>query len=270
MARLTSAGRTDLASRPTDPLPLYHRVYVVLRQQLAEGTWGAGHALPGEHELARSFNVSRITIRRALGRLEEEGLVTRRRGSGTFAQLDAENPQIRQNLTELLPDLLVMGRKTGVRVLDFAYLPAPPEVAAALELPPRSVVQRVVRVRSLRDRPFSYLTTWVPENVGRSYGREELARTPLLRLLEAAGHTVSRAEQAISARLADEAVAQALAVPIGTALLHVRRQVRDQEGRVVEYLQALYQPELYEYHLEMRRVSRAGRPGWATETEGAD
>ncbi|WP_431282840.1 GntR family transcriptional regulator [Humitalea sp. 24SJ18S-53] len=252
------------------PVPLYHRVYVVLRQQLAEGTWDTGLAMPSEHELARSFNVSRITIRRALDRLQAEGLISRRRGSGTFAEADADQPQIRHDLTELFADLVAMGLKTPVTVLDFAYLPAPPKIATALETPRGTMVQKSVRVRHYKDRPFSHLTAWVPEEVGRGFERADLTRRPLLRLLEDAGCVIARAEQAISAKLANDAVAAALDVPVGSALLYVRRQVRDQHGRVVEYLQALYQPDLYEYQMGMRWVQRSGRSMWSTESDAAD
>ncbi len=252
------------------PLPLYHRIYVVLRQQIAEGQWRPDGAMPSEHELAGLFGVSRITIRRALDRLEKEGLISRRRGSGTFAQPGGDLPPIQQDLSGLLENLLVMGLKTSVRVLDFTYVTPPSDVAAALEVPPRTVVQKAVRVRSHRGTPFSHLTTWVPEDVGRCYKRADLARRPLLALLEEAGYAVSRADQVISAKLADTAVAQELEMDVGAALLYVHRQVRDPNDRVIEYIQALYRPELYEYRMGMRRVSRSGRSLWLAEAESGD
>ncbi len=249
------------------PLPLYHRVYVVLRQQIAEGRWEPDAAMPGEHDLSEAFKVSRITIRRALDRLERENLITRRRGSGTFAQPAGDVAPIRQSLSGLLENLLTMGLKTSVRVLDFAYTPAPAEVAAALEIPPRTVVQKAVRVRAHHNEPFSFLTTWVPEDIGRKFKRSDMARRPLLALLEDSGYAASRADQVISARLADTQVASELNMEVGAALLYVRRTVRDPQDRVVEYIQALYRPELYEYHMGMKRVSRSGKSVWSAEAE---
>ena len=247
------------------PLPLHHRVYIVLRQQIAEGRWEPDTAMPGEHDLSDSFKVSRITIRRALDRLERENLITRRRGSGTFAQPGGEAAPIRQSLSGLLENLLAMGLKTTVRVLELVDCTAPAEVAAALELPPRSMVQKAVRVRSHHGVPFSFLTTWLPEDIGAKFKRADLARRPLLALLEEAGYAAARADQVISARLADTQVAEELRMEVGAALLYVRRQVRDADDRVVEYIQALYRPELYEYHMAMRRVSRSGTSVWSAE-----
>ena len=260
-------GGMALGGRGSVPMPLYHRIYLVLRQQIAEGHWAADEAMPGEHELASAFGVARITVRRALDRLEKEKLITRRRGSGTFAQPGGDIAPMRQNLGGLLENLLIMGLKTTVRVLDFSYTSAPADVAAALEVPPRTPVQKAVRVRCHQGVPFSFLTTWVPEDVGRHYRSADLARRPLLALLEEAGYAVSRAYQVISAKVADAAVARALEVEVGAALLYVRRQVRDPAERVIEYIQALYRPDLYEYQMTMRRVSRSGKSLWSAEAE---
>ncbi len=245
---MSESGLSDAS-----PLPLYHRVYLLLRQRIVAGDWPAGTPMPGEHEMAAQHRVSRITIRRALERLEQEGLVSRRRGAGTFARPAA--PARRENLRGLLENLLAMGLRTEVRLLDFAYLPAPPAIAAALEIPPGTLAQKSVRLRAVPGQaaPFSHLTAWVPESLGRRYGPRDLAARPLLRLLEEAGGPAASAEQVISARLADHDVAPLLGVEPGSALLWVRRQVRDAEGRVIEAIEALYRPEMYEYSIAMVR-----------------
>lgn len=265
----SKAAGITIGARGAMPTPLYHRIYLVLRQQIAEGRWTADRAMPGEHELASAFAVARITVRRALDRLETEKLIIRRRGSGTFAQPGADVAPIRQNLSGLLENLLIMGLETTVRLMDFSYISAPADVAAALGIPARTPVQKAVRVRSHHGVPFSFLTTWVPEDVGRRYQSTDLAKRPLLALLEDAGYSVSRADQVISAKVADTVVAEALDMEVGAALLYVRRQVRDPNERVIEYIQALYRPELYEYHMGMRRVSRSGRSLWSAEIEAA-
>ena len=246
---------------PSDPLPLYHRVYLLLRQRITEGGFAADAPMPGEHELAAAHGVSRITVRRALERLEQEGLVIRRRGAGTFARMPTPAPQ-RENLRGLIENLLAMGLRTQVTLVDFAYLPVPPEIAAALEIPPGTLAQKSVRLRAVPGSRliFSHLTAWVPEEIGRRYGPRDLAARPLLHLLEAAGEPAARAEQVISARLADAQVAPLLGVEQGSALLWVRRQVRDKAGRVIEAIEALYRPELYEYTLGMVREDGMWNP----------
>jgi GntR family transcriptional regulator len=240
------------AAETGEPLPLYHRVYLLLRQHITEGAWTPDQPMPGEHELAETHGVSRITVRRALQKLEQEGLVLRRRGAGTYAR-PPQPPKRRENLRGLLENLLTMGLHTKVKLMSFAYVAAPVEVAAALEIPVGTIVQKSVRLRSVRGVPFSHLTTWVPQEIGSRYGAEDLAARPLLHLLEEAGARAARAEQVISAKLADSAVAPLLRVEAGSALLWVRRQVRDASGRVIEAIEALYRPEMYEYQIAMVR-----------------
>lgn len=234
------------------PLPRYHRLYLLLRQRIMEGNWPPDQPMPGEHELAAAHGVSRITVRRALQRLEQEGLVQRRRGAGTYAR-PAALPKRRENLRGLMENLLEMGLRTQVRLLGFAYVVAPADVAAAMELAPGAVVQKSVRLRALRGMAFSHLTTWVPEEIGRRYRAQDLAERPLLRLLEEAGAPAASARQVISARLADSDVAALMGVEPGSALLWVRRIVRDAGGRVIELIEALYRPEMYEYEIGMVR-----------------
>lgn len=253
------ARRVRPPSVPADePLPLYHRIYLLLRQVVTESAWPADQALPGEHDLASRYGVSRITIRRAMQQLESERLVERRRGSGTFVQRPRGGKR-REQLRNLIENLLEMGEQTDVRLLEFAYLPASPQVAASLEVRPGTVVQKSVRVRSAAGVPFSHLVCWVPDDIGRRYGPDALAARPLLRLLEEAGSPPAAASQVISAQLADSLVAPLLGVQPGSALIRVTRQVRDAAGRVIEVVEALYRPDMYEYQFDM--VRERGRWG---------
>ncbi len=235
-----------------EPLPLYHRIYLLLRQNITDGVWPPHQAMPGEHELAAHHAVSRITIRRALERLETEGLVRRKRGAGTFATPPTAGHQ-RSDLRDLIDDLLAMGNRTEVLLIDSGFLPAPADVAAQMDVEPGQILHRSVRVRSAGGVAFSHLTAWVPEAIGRGFGEADLATRPMLSLLAEAGAIPARAEQVISARLADSVVAPLLGVDPGSALLWVRRRVRDAGGRVIEWIDVLYRPELYDYQIELVR-----------------
>jgi GntR family transcriptional regulator len=246
------------------PLPLYHRVTLALRQSVQEGIYAPAAPMPGEHELAAAHGVSRITIRRALQTLQREGLVVRRRGAGTFAAPPPAPAPMRDDLRGLIENLLAMGLRTSVRLLDFEMLPLPADIAGLMGLPPGRVAQRSRRVRSMpRDGglvPFSHLTAWVPEDIGRGYASTDLASRPLLALLEQSGVKIASATQTISAKAADSVVAPLLEVPLGAALLWVRRQVCDPAGRVMEALEALYRPDLYAYQIGLVREAGLWSP----------
>ena len=261
------------------PLPKYHQIYLVLREQLQEGRFDAG--LPGELALMAQFGVARVTVRRALAQLSEEGLIERQPGRGTrpvragsaghdgSARSSRSAPQTAR-LTGLLENLVTMGLRTTVRVLGVQHLRAPDEVAQALRLPPGAQVQKAERVRSTAEGPLSHLTTWVPEAMASGFGARELARKPILVLLEESGVKVGRAEQTISARLADVDMARHLDVAVGSALLAVRRLIYDEHERPVQWLHGLYRPDRYEYQMQLSRVGSIDAKVWVSQELSAN
>jgi len=260
------------------PLPKYHQIYLVLREQLHEGRFDLG--LPGEIALMGQFGVARVTIRRALSQLADEGLIQREPGRGTSrvaqapasgASASARNaPEQQARLTGLLENLVTMGLRTTVQVVSVQTMGAPADVAQALQLAAGTVVQKAERVRSTTDGPLSHITTWVPEAIARGFGERELAQKPILLLLEESGVKVGRAEQTISARLADVAMAQHLDVAVGSALLAVRRLIYDQDERPIQWLHGLYRPDRYEYQMQLSRVGSIDAKVWVSKELSAN
>jgi len=249
-----AARRSAPDANATMPLPRYHQIYLVLREQLAEGRFDATKPLPGEIGLAHAFGVSRVTMRSALERLAEEGLIVRQRGRGTFAcPRRGGPPPVRASVSGLLENLLAMGLRTKVELVELATIPAPPEAAEALALAAEATVQKAVRVRSDKGGPFAHITTFVPEAVARAFGRKELAAKPMLQLLEESGVKVYGADQTITAKLADNAVAPLLELELGAPLLAVSRVVYGAGGRPVQFLRGLYRPDRYEYQMHLTR-----------------
>jgi GntR family transcriptional regulator len=249
---------------PGSPTPLYHQVFLILRQRILSGELPPGTRLPGEEEVAANWGVSRITAKRALAELARAGLVLRARGRGTTVverpQGTADRP-VAAGLEGLMENLIAIGASTRAEVLSFDYLPAPSEVAEALRLAPGDTVQRVERRRWREDQPFSHIVTHLPEGVGRSFVANDLAQHPILELIEASGHRVGRAEQMVTATLADPELARALQVPIGAALLEVRRVVEDVEGLPVQLIVVRYRPDVYALRMVLDRVGGGGSDG---------
>jgi GntR family transcriptional regulator len=249
------------------PLPKYHLIYLVLREQLEEGRF-AGR-LPGEMHLMKDFGVARVTVRKALQRLVADGLIQRSPGRGTApvnrhpARTEADSRGVR--LHGLLENIVDMGLRTSVKVVRCDVLPASDAVARQLRIEAGVPVQKAVRVRATRLGPLSHITTHVPQSIARAFGRRELARKPILMLLEGAGVVIGRARQSISARLADAEVAQLLQVDVGSALLAVQRLVFDVDDRPVQWLQGLYRPDRYQYQMQLSRVGGIDAKLWVSE-----
>jgi GntR family transcriptional regulator len=246
----------------TLPLPKYRQIYLLLRERLREGCYDRD-GVPGECLLAARFGVGRITVRKAMEILVADGLVSRRPRLGTWPlhapdcqQSDASSSGPRAQLKGLLENIVDMGLKTSVEVLDSTVVTASSTVAEALRIRLGEPVFRTVRIRSTVQGPLSHITTYVPSAVATLH-RRDLTRKPLLMLLEEAGVRFGGATQTVSAQLADAVTARHLDVSIDSALLAVTRLVNDVEEQPVQLLRGLYRADRYHYALQL---SRSGQP----------
>ncbi|MFN4088251.1 MAG: GntR family transcriptional regulator [Alphaproteobacteria bacterium] len=230
--------------------PLHHQIYLILREAILSGRHPAGEPLPPEEALTRMFDVSRITVRRALDSLDRADLIERRQGRGTFVRADVLPTPLRMPITSVFKSMEAFGKRTEARVLEFGYETASPQVQAMLRVG-AVPVQRAVRVRLRKERPVAHLTTWVPEAIGGTYTEADMAVTPLYRLMRRAGAFYARGEQTISATLADPIVAARLETKVGAPLLELRRQVFDQSDRAVEYLELVASPETFQVRMSL-------------------
>ena len=221
-----------------------HRtVSLVISDGIATGRYQPGDALPGEEALAKMFQVSRVTVRRALSDLHEAGLIERKHGLGTFvkARLD------RGEATPMnrLANQIAKAGKLSVEVLEFEYATPPAAVRTLLKLDETQDTQRAVRVRRRGTQPIMHLTTYVPGTIGRTYTRQELGRRPLYELLGRPGKLYRKAQQTAGACLADPLVASALELQVGAPLLLVQRILLTQDDEPVEYLEIRASSDVY-------------------------
>ncbi len=221
-----------------------HRtVSLVLSDGIATGRYRLGESLPGEEALAKMFQVSRVTIRRALADLDAAGLIERKHGLGTFVKKKPD-PREASPMNRLVNQIAEAG-KLDVEVIEFEYCVPPEAVCDLLKLKASHEVQRVIRVRRNKRRPIMHLTTYVPAAIGRSYSRKDLGRVPLYQLLARAGKVYRRAQEAVGACLADPMVGPLLKVEVGAPLLFIQRVLSTADDEPVEYLEVRASPDAY-------------------------
>lgn len=249
----------DALLHDKSPLPLYHRVYVVLRELIIGGHYQVGQILPAEAELMQKFGVSRITVKRALDELAAEKLVSRSRGRGTMVTQRNTSQSVGAPITAsiegLFTNLSQIADKTTVKIQSFEYLPAPAFVAQQLDLPTDTVVQCASRVRYLNKQAFSHSVSYVIEPVGRTFTAKDLKSLALIDLLKRAGIVINRVQQAIGCTLADPDSAQLLNVQIGSPLLRLHRVFFDQNERAINFSQIHYPSDRFEYCMAWSRGS---------------
>lgn len=262
---LSEPSRPLLGQRLDDGAaqPLYQQLHQILKARILAGAYPAGALLPGEQDLSRLFNVSRITVKRALNELATSGFVSRHRGRGTVVTFNVHAPVVKGRFENLQESLQMMGLSTQVELLRVEMQPAPDDVADLLGADGGAMVQRAMRLRKIEGAPFSFLITYVPASIAAGYLADDLAHTPLLALLEEAGHKAVEAEQWITACAADPASAHHLHVAPGSPLLKIVRVMRDQSGLCVEVLHGFYRPDRFQHHMRLTRGRDDSAKGWA-------
>jgi len=224
-----------------------------LRARLGDGELAAGRVLPSEAELSAAYDASRVTVRRALESLKAEGLVDARQGFGWFVAADP----LRQSLARLATiesQLEASGRVPERRVLDFAFVPAPPDVATVLG---EDAVLRVRRLNLADGEPFALVTVWCPESLGSGLSRDEVARSPFYELLPV---ELGGATQTIGAAAAGEKEAELLAVPVGSPVLVCRRVTTAASGRAVLLSEHVFPAHRTEFVVELPRADQSMAP----------
>ncbi|MBB5215558.1 GntR family transcriptional regulator [Parapusillimonas granuli] len=242
------------------PVPKHHQVYLLLLEKLKNGAFANG--FPNEFSLMAQYQVARVTIRKAMARLADEGLIERspRRGTRPTAN-SASLADIK--LAGLLGSLFQANLKLAIRVLYCEQIPASNVVRAALGLPEGSDVMKSVRLRSASSGPVSHVTSFTPLEFSKAIKADK--PEPLLVLLKEAGVEVGRAKQRISAQLADALVAPLLDVEVGSALLAVSRIFFNKQDRPVQFEFGLYRPDRYQYEMELSEHGDLDAKVWISQ-----
>lgn len=231
----------------------YQRIADELRQRVGEGEFGAGRLLPSEAELSRQFDASRVTVRRALELLRDEGLVDSRQGFGWFVAADP----VRQTLGRLgtiESQLAAGGVHSERRVVDFRFIKAPPRVRKLLDT---ETVLRVRRVNLADGEPFAVVTVWCPERYGTELSRADVARTTFYELL---GVDLGGAQQTIGAAAASPAQADALDVPVGSPVLRCERVTLSVDGTPVLVSEHVFPAHRTEFVVDLPHADASMAP----------
>jgi GntR family transcriptional regulator len=241
----------------SDAVPLYHQIFLMLRDDIVTGQRAHGTLLPTEDELAGLHAVSRITARRALEELANHRFVERRRRTGTRVIYRAPTRPIEANLDQAVESLLAFGRNTGVRVIELKEGPASAAVAAQLGLATGDAVMRAVRIRLIDNEPLGEVVSHVPAVLGRGISRNDLTTTPMLELLRNAGRAIGGGSQTISAALAGPHLSALLGIDVRAPILRVERTVKDDAGTPLLFTVASYRSDRYRIGIDLHSPARA-------------
>jgi len=231
---------------PNSSLPLYQQLQRALREAIEKQVLGPEDALPSERQLAADLGVSRITVRKAIEGLIEEGLLVSRQGSGNFVGTRIDKNFAK--LTSFSEDMRARGRTPRTEWLKRSQGTVTPEEALKLALSPGTQVFRFHRLRFADDEPMSieYCTV-----VASALPSIDAVDSSLYEALERAGNRPVRALQRLRALLLDEEQAKLLEAQPGDAGLLVERLGYLRDGRAVELSQSIYRGDTYDFVAEL-------------------
>jgi GntR family transcriptional regulator len=244
LAQLLRAAQVD-DSKPT---PLYLQLQQAIRQAMQSGALKADEALPSERDLARELGISRVTVRKAIAGLVENGLLVQRWGSGTFiaARMHVEQPLSR--LSSFTDDMMARGLAPSARFLHRARGLVSPKEAMALSLSPGETVTRIHRLRLADEIPMAIEYAVVPS---RYLPDPEEVESSLYAVLIRRGFAPRRALQRLHAVLLSEEQAELLALASGAAALYIERRSFLAGGEVVEFTCSYYRGDAYDFVVEL-------------------
>jgi GntR family transcriptional regulator len=234
------------------PLPYYQQLYAILRDQIVSGDWKPGDMLPSEKELIEQYEISRITVRQALEKLVEEGLIYRRRGLGTFVAV----PGIEQSLNRIVSfteDMRRRGLHPGTQVLSAKAVPATVDIAEKLQASPGEELARFERLRLADGEPLSIEISHLVLRLCPGILEHDYAQRPLREELEQRhGIYLVRAQQTIRAVAAGKEIAVQLSVPNNAPLFYIERVSFTEQETPVEFLQLYHRGDRYALYSELR------------------
>lgn len=210
-------------------VPLHRQLFLVLHDEIDRGVIAPGDALPTEQTLCDQFGVSRITVRRALADLADQGYIERRHGVGSFVRPHgpADVSGVAGVGRSFMQSLRQTQFETKVEVVELGKRRPPRAVGEALGTAgdTSGELLQIVRVRRQRrtDEPLMMTEAWLPQELAGVLTEPELRRAPLYELLSQAGVAVDRVRHEITAEIAGPRNAHLLGTAIGAALLRINR-----------------------------------------------
>jgi GntR family transcriptional regulator len=207
--------------------------------------------LPTERELADEFDISRLTVRRALDQLENDSVLYRVQGAGTFVS----ERRIAKSfeLTSFTEDMKSRGLRPGSLSISVETIPAGPRIGYALKLSPAEPVVHIHRVRTADDAPMCFENSYLPDALVPGLA-EQLGSDSLYEVLDLQfSLRVDRADQVINATVLEPGTAALLEAPPFSPAFLVTRTGFDRRGRAIEFAETLYRGDRYSYELSVLR-----------------
>ncbi|PRY83480.1 GntR family transcriptional regulator [Alkalibacterium olivapovliticus] len=232
----------------SNKIPVYIEMHNKMRQLIVSNEWKKGNKIPSERDLADEFNVSRMTARQAVSSLVEEGLLERKRGSGTFVASEKVREKL-SGIPSFTETIEKLGKTPSSKLVSYYTKRASESESEKLAIHQDEMVLVMERIRYANGEPICFEVATLPLVIIKTFSKEQLTKH-LYRTLSDNGYEVARAEQTLSATLASEKVADLLQIKRESPILRLRQVSYTQDSTPFEYVRAQYVGSRYEFFLE--------------------
>jgi len=239
----------------SQPVPLYYQVKESLMEKINNKYFQVGDLIPSETELQETYKVSRITIRRAIQELVQEGYLFTQQGKGTFVS----KPKVNQELnliTSWAETMMELGLHPETKSMQCFEEPAPLNIAKLLAIPTGEGIYRIERLRYADDEPICLMTNYLNPKYVPGLLEKGLVAESLYETLENNYNIVlNRAVETVEAKAAKAKEASLLNIKRGAPLLHITRVTYDINDNPIEVVMAASRADKYAYTIKL-----VGRP----------
>ncbi|MDY0288512.1 MAG: GntR family transcriptional regulator [Sphaerochaeta sp.] len=239
-------------------IPLYYQVEAAIRKKIESGVFGLGDKIPSEMELAKEFHVSRITIRKAVENLVQDGLLQKQQGIGTLVTKHLIKDAV-NSLESFTEKMARQGRKVSSTLLEVCIQYPSEVIAESLNLGPGEQVLKISRIRNVDGLPLALFTTYVPAYLG--IPSDEDFSGSLFEVYAKYGIEPYYSDRSFRAIVADPTVASILQIMEGRAALQMNYLTFDRQGRAIEYAEGIYRGDWYNYEMRFYRNARRNPAG---------
>ncbi len=235
------------------PIPLYYQLAEWIKEQIQTGELTPEVQLPSERELSEEFKVSRMTVRQSIGFLVNQGVLTVKKGVGTFVA----KPKLDHDILHLLSfseEMTRQGGKVVSRIMEQSLCIPLPSVARELRIQPDTLVLKIVRLRMSGDTPLLLESSFIPAALCPGLEDIELSSTSLYAVLEQEyGLSIKKADQTLEAITANEYESALFGIKQGTAMVLVEGVAYLVREQPVEYFKAVYRGDRFKFRLRSQQ-----------------
>ncbi|TXR48769.1 GntR family transcriptional regulator [Phyllobacterium endophyticum] len=229
-------------------IPLHKKLKMALQELIVSNRIRRGATLPGERTMAEALSLSRVTVRKAIELLIEDGHLRRRHGAKTEVSVPVEKSL--STLASFSEDMIARGLEPGcIWVSKEIGRPSPAE-AMALALPPNAQIIRLKRIRTADGNPAAYETAVVP---ARFLPSPDLVSNSLYEALAKRNVLPQRAIQRLRSRPASAQDSELLKCTVGSPLIIIERRCFLPDDQPVEFTETRYRGDLYDFVTELSR-----------------